>query len=288
MLAAMQAAMRPGFFDAADGLKLYSEGYPSEVPARAVVVFLHGYADHCGRYGEAARFLAGHGFPVLAIDCRGHGQAAGARGHCEAFGDFLGDLDRAVTQARQTHGELPLVLLAHSHGGLICLRSLCDPARAPRGVSALVLSAPFLGLRARVNPAKQVLARMTSRVVPRLAMANEIDPAILSHDPEMVAARRADRLCHTVATARWYTEATAAQGWVQENVHKLAIPSLWLVPGDDRLVDADTTRRAYARAGGDKTKIEYDGLFHELLLERERGRVFADIERWLAPRFPAR
>jgi len=140
----------------------------------------------------------------------------------------------------------------------------------------------------RVHPAKQILAQMTSRVVPRLALANQIDPAILSHDPEVVAARRTDRLCHGVATARWFTEATATQAWVQENVARLAVPSLWLVPGDDRLVDADATRRAYAQAGGDKQKIEYEGFFHEILLERERTRVFADIERWLTPRFPAR
>jgi len=284
----MQAATTPGFFPAADGLQLYRDWYPapSARPARAGVVFLHGYADHCGRYSEAASFLAERGFPVLAFDYRGHGQAGGPRGHVEDFHEYVTDLERAVAQAGQLLGDLPIVILAHSHGALISLRALSDPASLPRGVTALVMSSPFLAVKVRVNPAKKVLAHMTSRVVPRLSLANEIDPAILSHDPEMVAARRADRFCHKVATARWYTEALSAQAWVQENVQRLSVPSLWLVAGDDRLVDPDATRRAFARAGGDKAKIEYDGLYHELLLERERHRVFADIEAWLAPRFP--
>jgi alpha-beta hydrolase superfamily lysophospholipase len=279
--------MKPGFFDAADGVKLYCDWYPSAVPARAGVVLIHGYADHCGRYANAARHLAERGFPVIAFDYRGHGQAGGRRGHCEAFGEFVADLDRALGQARQALGELPLVVLAHSHGGLIALRALCDPAQAPRGVAALVMSAPFLAVKVRVSPVKRALARVTSRVVPRLSLSNEIDPAILSHDPDVVAARRVDRFCHKVATARWYTEATAAQGWVQENAHRLAVPSLWLIAGDDHLVDPDATRRAFDRAGGDKTKIEYAGLYHELLLEKERSRVLADIDAWLDARFPA-
>jgi alpha-beta hydrolase superfamily lysophospholipase len=224
----------------------------------------------------------------MAFDYRGHGQAGGRRGHCDAFGEYLADLDRALAQAREALGDLPLVLVTHSHGGLIALRALCDPSLAPRSVSALVMSAPFLAVKIRVNPVKKVLARMTSRVVPRLSMANEIDPAILSHDPEMVAARRTDRFCHKVATARWFTEMTAAQDWVQLHAGQLAVPSLWLVAGDDRLVDPAATRRAYASAGGDKTKIEYDGFFHELLLEKDRSRVLHDIEAWLSPRFPSR
>jgi alpha-beta hydrolase superfamily lysophospholipase len=148
------------------------------------------------------------------------------------------------------------------------------------------MSSPFMAVKVKVSPVKVALARVSSRLVPRLTMANEIDPAILTHDTEMVAARRADRYCHRVATARWFTEMTAAQVFVQEHAGALEVPSLWLVAGDDQLVDAEASKRAFARAGGDKRLVVYDALYHELFLEKERARVFAEVESWLLPRFP--
>ena len=119
-------------------VKLYRDWYPSSGPVRAGIVFMHGYADHCGRYGELCRHLAGLGFPVMAFDYRGHGQAGGRRGHVDEFGEFLGDLDRACREARETLSDKPLAIVAHSNGALIALRAFCEPTIAPQGVKALV------------------------------------------------------------------------------------------------------------------------------------------------------
>ena len=43
----------------------------------AVVQILHGIAEHMLRYDEFARFLAGHGFLVVAEDHMGHGKSDG-------------------------------------------------------------------------------------------------------------------------------------------------------------------------------------------------------------------
>lgn len=166
----------------------------------------------------------------------------------------------------------------------MALRWLSDHSRA-HVFSAAVLSSPFLGLAMRVGRAKAALAALMSRLMPTLSLKSGLDPAMLSHDPERVECARRDRFRHGVATARWFTEMQAAQAFVTSQIHRVSVPSLWLVGGHDPIVDTDATRRAFALAGGDKKIIWYDGFFHEVFNEVGRERVFADLEAWLSSRF---
>jgi alpha-beta hydrolase superfamily lysophospholipase len=60
-----------------------------------------------------------------------------------------------------------------------------------------------------------------------------------------------------------------------------AVPVLFLVPGDDRLVDERAGLKLYTRIGpADKTIIEYPGMLHALSIDRGRERVFDDILGW--------
>lgn len=275
--------MTSGFFDAADGLKLYGDWYaPKNAEVRAGILVVHGYADHGGRYAELSCHLADHGYAVFAFDYRGHGQAGGARGHCDSFEEYLRDLERAIARAQMGIGDRPLALFAHSHGGLIALRALCEPGRMPPNVKAVALSSPFLGLAMKVSPVKTGLARVASRLVPRLSLPNGIDPSFLTHDEKAIAARRVDRFCHSVATARWFREATAAQAYVLAHASRIALPTLWLLAGDDRIADVEVARRAYEAAGGKKELKIYPGFYHEVWNEDRRGLVFSDLDRWLS------
>lgn len=91
---------------------------------------------------------------------------------------------------------------------------------------------------------------------------------------------------HHVATARWFTESTAAQDYVATHVERLSVPTLWLVAGADPVADATVTQRVYERATGDKGIHVYEGFYHELFHELGRERVFRDLEAWLSSRFP--
>src|SRR4051812_1687572 len=108
---------------------LHVELYRPTAAARAVAVMVHGYAEHTGRYREVAHVLVERGLAVIGFDLRGHGRSSGRRGHIEAFGDYLDDLDAVLALARKEHPGLPVVLVAHSNGGLIALRALSDERR---------------------------------------------------------------------------------------------------------------------------------------------------------------
>lgn len=277
----------PLAFDAANGLRLHCDWHmPPVLPARAGLVILHGYDDHGARYGHLARRLADQGFAAITFDCRGHGKSGGRRGHCDRFEEYLSDLEGAFATVRAALPDIPLGLVAHSHGSLIALRLLCEPARTPPGLRAAVLSSPYLRLRAKPPALKVLFARLASSIVPHLALDNGLKPTQMSHDPETIEAHRSDPLMHHVATARWFTESIAAQDYVVAHVGRLSVPTLWLVAGADPVADAAVTSSVYQRASGDKAIHVYEGLYHELFHELGRERVFGDLEAWLSSKFP--
>src|SRR5262249_20134690 len=155
--------------------------WPASTEARATLLIVHGYGDHCGRYGWPIAHLRARGFDCVAFDYRGHGQAAGARGHCYHFEEVLGDLEAALTLARTPAPKQPILLLAPSHGGLVALRYLLEPGARAQDVRGLVLTSPFFGLQLKPPPIKVALGRLLARVAPRLALGSNIPPEHLSH-----------------------------------------------------------------------------------------------------------
>jgi alpha-beta hydrolase superfamily lysophospholipase len=265
------------------GETLHAEWFAPHGAARGVAVIVHGYAEHIGRYREVANVLSRDGWGVLGYDVRGHGKSTGRRGHVEDFADYLDELDVVRRRARELADEAKLpardVIVAHSHGSLIALRALADRSRAV-AVDAAVVSSPFLGLRLAVSPARKVLARVASRVAPGFAQANRLRVEDLTSDPEKQRERTADTLCHAVATARWFTEAMAAQEFVAANIANVKVPTLWLVGGDDPIADPARSRALGEKlAGADYHHL--GGLRHEVFNELARKGVYEILVSYL-------
>ena len=260
---------------------LYAEQFLPSGPPRGVVLVTHGYAEHCGRYRELANVIVGAGWAALSYDVRGHGQSPGVRGFIDRFDEYLEDLAAMQAAARALAPEgAPLVLLGHSHGGLITLRALCDE-RPPRDVKAAILSSPYLGLRLPVPAYRKLLARVASRVAPTLAQPNALRVEDLTSDPAKQQERLADKLCLDIATARWFTEALRAQAYVATHASRIKIPTTWLVAGADPIADPARARVIASQVPG-ATYHDLVGLKHEVFNETSRGQVFAEVRRVLA------
>jgi lysophospholipase len=258
---------------------LYGEVFvPAGDPA-GVVLVTHGYAEHCGRYHEVANVIVSAGWAVLAYDLRGHGQSPGARGAIDRFETYLDDLDAAIVVARTLAPGAPLVLLGHSHGGLITLRALCSDH--PPDVACAIVSSPYLALRLAVPGYKKLMARLASRIAPGLAQPNALRVEDLTHDREKQAERTADKLCFDIATARWFTESSAAQDFVARHADRIRIPTTWLVGGDDPIADPAQSRRVADRITGARYH-DLVGLRHEVFNETERAKVFQEVTKALA------
>lgn len=258
---------------------LYAETFLPSTDPKGVVLVTHGYAEHCGRYREVAHVLVKEGWAALTYDVRGHGQSPGVRGFIERFDTYLADLRAAYTRAQQLAPGKPIVLLGHSHGSLITLRALCSDN--PPQVTCAIVSSPYLGLRLAVPGYKKVLARVASRVAPSLAQPSSLRVEDLTTDKQKQAERSADKLCFDIATARWYTEASAAQLYVLEHAARIRVPTTWLVGAADPIADPAASRKVADRV----PKAQYHdliGLKHEVFNEVDRGKVFSQLTQALA------
>ena len=98
--------------------------------AKPTVVFIHGVLNDHSVWILQSRYLANHGFNVLAVDLPGHCRSAGeAPASVEAAADFIGALLDAA-------GVQQAALVGHSWGSLIALEAA---ARLKDRVTRLVL-----------------------------------------------------------------------------------------------------------------------------------------------------
>jgi pimeloyl-ACP methyl ester carboxylesterase len=100
--------------------------------ARPCVVFLHGAQHDHSVWILQSRYLAHHGFSVLAIDLPGHGRSRGAPlESIEAMAAWVLDLLRACNVANAS-------LVGHSMGSLIALEAA---ASAPETITRIAMLA---------------------------------------------------------------------------------------------------------------------------------------------------
>ncbi len=178
-----------------------------------VLILVHGYAEHAGRYEEMAMHFAAHRFAVHAYDQAGHGRTPGPRGHVDRFERLLDELAAFVERVRAEHPGLPIVLAGHSMGGLVTAATAAF--RRP-DVDRIVLSGALLDLDtkgAADRSLRLVAARVLSFLAPRLGLSTGLDAAGLSRDPEVVRRYLADPLIKDRMSARFAAGLFSMLGW---------------------------------------------------------------------------
>lgn len=267
----------------ADGQVLVRRRWSAPGAHRAVLL-VHGLGEHIGRYGHVAAWFNARGYDVMGYDQRGHGLTPGPRGALSHPDDLLADLAAVYADYAATAPALPL-LLGHSMGGLVAARAVLDGRVTP---AALVLSSP--AFRSHEPRWLQTLAALLARTLPNLPLRTGLALDGLSHDASVIAAYRDDPLCSGRITPRLADFVFTAGPACVADASRLAVPTLLIAAGADRLVDPAGSRGFAAAAWSSPhlTTRHFDTLYHELLNEAEPGRsqVFKQLGDWLA-RLPA-
>lgn len=250
----------------------------------ALLLTVHGYAEHSGRYEELARWFAERGLAVHAYDHRGHGRSEGARCHVDRFDQLLDDLDCVLERARAEHPELPVVLLGHSMGGLVVTAFLAD--RRP-AIAAAATSGAALAVGPGVSRTRVAAAKLLRRLAPRLALGSGLDPRGLSRDPEVVRRYVEDPLVYRTMTPSLAVELMTTIPRVATRAVEIQLPLLLLHGSDDPLCPIEGSRAFHGglQVPGSAFRA-YPGLRHEIFNEPERERVFADLLDWLRATLP--
>jgi alpha-beta hydrolase superfamily lysophospholipase len=252
------------------GTELIREWVPQREP-KAYIVLVHGMGEHSGRYEEFGSQLADAGFQTRSFDMIGAGGSGGARWDIDEWSRFHDQIQRHIEWARGF--DRPVVLMGFSFGGNLSLGYALSDRPAP---DLLVLSAPALDGGAAWLRA---VAPVAARIAPRFEFPNPWKGEHLSRDPAVGDKYYADPLVHTKSTLRFGSQFLAAMEECNEHIDELAIPTLVVHGGDDRLVPTDCSAPL-----GDLDVVErkvYDGLRHEVINEPEGPQVTADIISWL-------
>ncbi len=246
-------------------------------PRTAVIV--HGLGEHVGRYAALGEWFVARGWTLRGHDHRGHGRSDGARGTLSSPHDLIDDLAAAI-DALGTPASAPPLMIGHSLGGLVALGFAL---RHPDRIAGLVLSSPALAPGLSVF--QKALLAVMSRLAPDVTVSNGLDPAKLSHDAAVVRAYLDDPLVHDRISARLARFIVDGAREALDSVPALAVPTLLIYAGDDRLVDPEGSRTLARRAPPSLLAVhEYPALWHEILNETpaERAAVLADLDAWLA------
>jgi len=250
--------------------------------AVAALVFVHGFAEHAGRYAHVFR-----AFPrchCLGFDLRGHGNSGGPRGHIRRFDEYRQDLAWALEEARSRGPGLPLFLVGHSFGGLVATEAVLS-LQTP--LAGLILSSPGFALQFVPPVWERGMARLMTWICPGLTRPARVPVDRLSHDPAVAERVLQDPLSLRRASVRWYTECLAAQRRVLAAGRELRIPLLCLVAGQDALVVPEATRVFFDTVASLDKRLEfYPEAYHELFQETEQQVVFELMWRWCEARLP--
>ena len=147
----------------------YTGGKPFNA-AQPTVVFIHGVLNDHSVWILQTRYLAHHGWNVLAVDLPGHGKSSGdAPASVEAAADFITALLDAAGLAR-------VALIGHSWGSLIALQvASTQPAR----ISHLAMVGTAFPMR--VSPA--LLDMSLNQPLKAIDMVNQFSHSMLAPPP---------------------------------------------------------------------------------------------------------
>ncbi|MFP3043431.1 alpha/beta hydrolase [Treponema primitia] len=304
-----------------DGARLFLRRWMPQGPARAVLLIVHGMAEHSLRYEPLALRLAKEGFEVWAADARGHGMTAdrtvndpgkgGLLGHCadrNGFFRVVADINILVDAVKAAHPELPLYILGHSWGSFLTQAyieahgdrlsgCLLSGTRGPDGLK-ITLGAPLMGLIAMLRG-----SRRHSRLSVALAdgaynkpfRPNRTPFDWLSRDDKQTDAFAADPLCGNICSSGFYRDLLRALGEIHRPQAMDRIPRTLPIyifcgsadPVGDMGKSPSALISAYRSMGiRDLEFVLYPDARHELLNETNREEVMGNILRWLTRRLP--
>jgi len=283
--------------------QIFCRVWEPEGTPRAILQIVHGIAEHVERYDDFARWLNGHGILVAAEDHMGHGKSIGDG---DVQGYFTGGWDAAVADTKalqdklmETYPGVPCFLFGHSMGSFMARTMLF---RYPdSGIRGAVISGtgwqPTVALKAGL-----LFCRMEAKKVGETAVSETITKLIfggynkkfapnrtacdwLTTDTEHVDRYVADPLCGFDATIGLARDMLTGISMIQKKEHLAAMKKdlpVWFLSGKDDPVGnmgagVQKSYDAFCKAGMQNVSITlYEGR-HEMLNEKNRAKVYADV-----------
>ena len=271
-----------GKFKGRKDFDLYYQSWLPDGAPRAILLVVHGLAEHSGRYMNLVNRFVPLGYAVYSFDQRGHGKSEGLRGHVERFSYYLNDLRAFLDMVRSEHPDAKIFLVGHSMGGTV---AIAYSVHHQDELDGLILSGAILKVDASLSPMLIMVGKALSVVLPKSGVM-VLDASAISQDQAVVDAYVNDPLVYRgKIRARLGAELMRMTQELPGQTPRIVLPILIMHGTADRLCDPEGSVAVCGQVGSnDKTLKLYDGFYHEIFNEPGREQAFADMEVWLAAR----
>jgi len=274
---------------------------PEENP-KGIVQLCHGMAEHGARYNAFASFLADAGYIVFCHDMRGHGKTLAKDGITGYFAAqrgwelILDDVHALCLYIKERFPSLPIFLFGHSMGSFVASAAAVRFGKEYTGFVFCGTGGPNKAVPVAKLIASIVPADKPSQLLNKMAFGSYnkyfrpcADFAWLSRDKDVVAAYEADPLCGFCFTGAGFGDLFQGIGEVRNKHWVGAMPHkpVFLIAGEfDPVGDYGKgvrwVHQQLLQSGNRAACIEiYPGMRHEILNEKGKEKVFADVKLWL-------
>ncbi|KQV74459.1 alpha/beta hydrolase [Aeromicrobium sp. Root344] len=281
-----------------------SESYES------AVLYVHGFSDYFFQR-ELAEFFAERGFAFYALDLRkcGRSRREGQMGHYVSdLALYDAELDQSLAIIREETGDKPVVLSAHSTGGLVLALWLDRLNKQPggskgAGIAGLVLNSPWFDLqgapwmRTVGTKAIAAVARVKPKSIIKLPHTDAYGSSLhVSAHGEWDFNTAFKPLEGFPVSFGWLTAIRRAHAKLHKGLD-VGVPSLVLrstrtrfartynedVATADAVLDVKQIARWSGCLGDQVTVVPIDGAKHDVFISREEPRkaAYAAVDDWL-------
>jgi pimeloyl-ACP methyl ester carboxylesterase len=261
----------------------YTGGRPLAA-GQPLLVLVHGAQQDHSVWALQSRYLAHHGYSVLAVDLPGHGRSAGAA--LPGIEELAAWVCAAVPAACRASGiaTVPATVIAgHSMGSLIALEASALQPSWLRAIALLATAVPMRVSQALLDTASLDEDRAFD-------MINFWSSAGINHRPgtpgpgfsTYIQNRRLMERQQAGVLHRDFSACNAYAAGLQRAA-ALAVPVLFLLAGRDLMTPAKSASKAIdaARAAGvDARVVVVDGSGHNLMAEHPEE-TLAALRDWL-------
>jgi len=267
-----------------DNFQIFTNSWLPEGDAKAVVIMVHGHAEHVGRYAHIGEFLAENQYAVFGLDHRGHGRSSGLRIFFETISQPVEDLKYYLDRIQQQHPDKKMFIYAHSMGTLIALMFALKHQDLLAG---LIVSGTAIHAHTTVPALIITGGRIVSQLAPKARLIRLGEGAEdLTHDEAAIENLRNDPLVDRgnmrIGMAATLIDTGIA---VEAKTTSLRLPLCMIHGADDKITPLSGAQHLYVHASStDKTLKIYPNMRHEPHHEIGKEAVLEDLRQWLDER----
>ncbi len=283
------------------GLKLAAYYLKHDNP-RGIIHIVHGMSEHKDRYLSLMNTLYKEGYNVVIYDHRGHGESVKAKEHLGYFYDeggvgIVDDLIHTIKTNRLEYPHLPYYVIAHSMGTLVarCLLQENDDL-----INGLILSGPpaddklkdlgilaskVLGKISKPYAPSRILDFMTFNAYPR-AFKEPSNFNWLNSDFKEVRKYEVDEYSGFIFSVNGFNNLfnllKRTYNLKAYHCKNPNLPIYLLAGSDDMVIKGEKGFKheisCLKEVGYTDVQAKlYQGLRHEIFLEKERLKVYQDV-----------